>query len=321
MKKLYSLLLVVLLTVGVLAGCAEKKDQVNEENKTSVEKKTAEITYPLTLTDATKTKVTIEKKPEKIVSLIPSNTEIVFALGLDKEVVGVTDFDNYPEAATKKEKIGGQEINVEKIISLKPDLVLAHASWASNAEAGLQQLKDAGIAVFVVNDAQNFDQVFDSIDMIGKATGETVKANEIISGMKEKLEDIKAKASEIKEKKKVLVEVSPAPEIYTSGKNTFMDQMLRLINAENIANDQEGWIKIDQEAMIKRNPDVIVTTYGYYVKNPVDQVLTRKGWETVNAVKNKHVVDVDSDRVTRTGPRIVEGVEDLAKAVYPDIFK
>ena len=321
MKKLYSLLLVVLLTVGVLAGCAEKKDQVNEENKTSVEKKTAEITYPLTLTDATKTKVTIEKKPEKIVSLIPSNTEIVFALGLDKEVVGVTDFDNYPEAATKKEKIGGQEINVEKIISLKPDLVLAHASWASNAEAGLQQLKDAGIAVFVVNDAQNFDQVFDSIDMIGKATGETVKANEIISEMKEKLEDIKAKASEIKEKKKVLVEVSPAPEIYTSGKNTFMDQMLRLINAENIANDQEGWIKIDQEAMIKRNPDVIVTTYGYYVKNPVDQVLTRKGWETVNAVKNKHVVDVDSDRVTRTGPRIVEGVEDLAKAVYPDIFK
>lgn len=321
MKKLYSLLLVVLLTVGVLAGCAEKKDQVNEENKTSVEKKTAEITYPLTLTDATKTKVTIEKKPEKIVSLIPSNTEIVFALGLDKEVVGVTDFDNYPEAATKKEKIGGQEINVEKIISLKPDLVLAHASWASNAEAGLQQLKDAGIAVFVVNDAQNFDQVFDSIDMIGKATGETVKANEIISEMKEKLEDIKAKASEIKEKKKVLVEVSPAPEIYTSGKNTFMDQMLRLINAENIANDQEGWIKIDQEAMIKRNPDVIVTTYGYYVKNPVDQVLTRKGWETVNAVKNKHVVDVDSDRVTRTGPRIVEGVEDLAKAVYPEVFK
>ncbi|WML27025.1 ABC transporter substrate-binding protein [Neobacillus sp. OS1-33] len=321
MKKLYSLLLVVLLTVGVLAGCAEKKDQVNEENKTSVEKKTAEITYPLTLTDATKTKVTIEKKPEKIVSLIPSNTEIVFALGLDKEVVGVTDFDNYPEAATKKEKIGGQEINVEKIISLKPDLVLAHASWASNAKAGLQQLKDAGIVVFVVNDAQNFDQVFDSIDMIGKATGETVKANEIISGMKEKLEGIKAKASAIKEKKKVLVEVSPAPEIYTSGKNTFMDQMLRLINAENIANDQEGWIKIDQEAMIKRNPDVIVTTYGYYVKNPVDQVLTRKGWETVNAVKNKHVVDVDSDRVTRTGPRIVEGVEDLAKAVYPDIFK
>ncbi|MBT2696319.1 ABC transporter substrate-binding protein [Bacillus sp. ISL-40] len=321
MKKLYSLLLVVLLTVGVLAGCAEKKDEVNEENKTSVEKKTAEITYPVTLTDAAKTKVIIEKKPEKIVSLIPSNTEIAFALGLDKEVVGVSDFDNYPEAATKKEKIGGQEINLEKIISLKPDLVLAHASSAHNSEAGLQQLKDAGITVLVVNDAQNFDQVYDSIDMIGKATGETAKADEMIKGMKDKLAEIKAKAGEIKEKKKVLVEVSPAPEIYTPGKNTFMDQMLNIINAENIANDQEGWIKIDQEAMIKRNPDVILTTYGYYVKNPAEQVLTRKGWETVNAVKNKHVVDVDSDRVTRSGPRIVEGVEDLAKAVYPEIFK
>ncbi|MEH7307176.1 ABC transporter substrate-binding protein [Neobacillus drentensis] len=321
MKKLYSLLLVVLLTVGVLAGCAEKKDQVNEENKSSVEKKTAEITYPLTLTDATQTKVTIEKKPEKIVSLIPSNTEIAFALGLDQEVVGVSDFDNYPEAATKKEKIGGQEINLEKIISLKPDLVLAHASSAHNSEAGLQQLKDAGIAVLVVNDAQNFDQVYDSIDMIGKATGETAKAEEMITAMKDKLADIKAKAQKIKDKKKVFVEVSPAPEIYTPGKNTFMDQMLSIINAENIANDQEGWIKIDQEAMIKRNPDVIVTTYGYYVKNPKDQVLSRKGWESVSAVKNKNVVDVDSDRVTRPGPRIVEGVEELAKAVYPEVFK
>ncbi|MEH7073209.1 ABC transporter substrate-binding protein [Neobacillus drentensis] len=321
MKKLYSLLLVVLLTVGVVAGCAQKKDQVNEENKANVEKKSAEITYPVTLTDATDTKVIIEKKPEKIVSLIPSNTEIAFALGLDQEVVGVSDFDNYPEAATKKEKVGGQEINLEKIISLKPDLVLAHASSAHNSEAGLQQLKDAGIAVLVVNDAQNFDQVYDSIKMIGKATGETAKADEMITGMKDKLAKIKAKAGEIKEKKKVLVEVSPAPEIYTPGKNTFMDQMLSYINAENIANDQEGWIKIDQEAMIKRNPDVIVTTYGYYVKNPIDQVLNRKGWETVNAVKNKQVVDVDSDRVTRSGPRIVEGVEDLAKAVYPEVFK
>ncbi len=321
MKKLYSLLLVVLLTIGVLAGCAEKKDQVNEENKSSVEKKTAEITYPLTITDAAQTKVIIEKKPEKIVSLIPSNTEIAFALGLDKEVVGVSDFDNYPEAATKKEKVGGQEINLEKIISLKPDLVLAHASSAHNSEAGLQQLKDAGIAVLVVNDAQNIDQVYDSIDMIGKATGETAKADEMITGMKAKLAEIKAKAAGIKEKKKVFVEVSPAPEIYTPGKNTFMDQMISIINAENIANDQEGWIKIDQEAMIKRNPDVIVTTYGYYVKNPTEQVLSRKGWETVNAVKNKQVVDVDSDRVTRSGPRIIEGVEDLAKAVYPEVFK
>src|SRR4051812_40944284 len=198
MKKLYSLLVVVLLTLGVLAGCAQKNEQVKQENNTSVEKKSAEVTFPVTIKDAVDNKVVIEKKPEKIVSLIPSNTEIAFALGLDKEVIGVSDFDNYPEAATKKEKVGGQEINLEKIISLKPDIVLAHESSAHNSEAGLQQLKDAGITVMVVNDAQNFDQVYDSIDMIGKATGQTAKADEIITGMKDKLAEIKTKAGEIK---------------------------------------------------------------------------------------------------------------------------
>lgn len=321
MKKLYSLLFVLLLIVGALAGCAEKKEEVKPENKANVEKKTEQVSFPVTVKDALNHDVVIDKKPEKIVSLIPSNTEIAYALGLGKEVVGVSDFDNYPKDVTKKEKIGGQEVNLEKIISLKPNLVLAHASTAHNSKEGLQQLKDAGITVLTVNDAQNFDQVYNSILMVGKATGETKKAEELVTSMKEKLADIKEKAAGIKEKKKVLVEVQSSPDIYTTGKNTFMDEMLGSINAENIVTDQEGWIKIDQEAIIKRNPDVILTTDGSSVKDPVKHILSRKGWENVNAIKNKQVISVDSDRVTRSGPRIIEGVEDLAKAIYPEVFK
>lgn len=321
MKRIYSLLLIALLTLGVLAGCAEKQEQVKEDNKANVENKT-EAAFPVTIKDAKSNEVVLEKKPEKIVSLIPSNTEIAYALGLEKEVVGVSDFDNYPEGVKKKEKIGGMEVNLEKIISLQPNLVLAHASTADNSKASLQQLKDAGIAVLVVNDAQNFEQVYDSISMIGKATGESKKADELIQVMKEKLAEIKAQANDIKEKKKVFIEVSPAPEIFTTGNHTFMNEMLTMINAENLAADQEGWVQLDQEEIIKRNPDVIITTYGGYEKEkPAQQVLSRKGWENVNAVKNKLVIDVDSDRVTRSGPRIVEGVEDLAKAVYPEVFK
>ncbi|WP_462409696.1 ABC transporter substrate-binding protein [Neobacillus sp. Marseille-QA0830] len=320
MKKWYSLLFSILLTLGVLAGCGGQNSQPKEDNNTG-EKQTEQAAFPVTIKDAVDKEVTIKQKPEKIVSVIPSNTEVAFALGLGEEVVGVSDFDNYPEEATKKEKVGGMEINVEKIISLQPDLVLAHASSAHNSEAGLNQIRDAGIPVLVVNDAQNFKQVYDSILMIGKASGETKKAEELVSGMKDKLAEIKSKAANIKEKKKVFVEVSPAPEIYSPGKNTFMDEMLTAINAESVTADLDGWAKVDQEAIIQRNPDVIITTYGYYVDNPTEQVLSRTAWENVNAIKNKQVTDVDSDRVTRSGPRVIEGVEDLAKAIYPDVFK
>jgi iron complex transport system substrate-binding protein len=319
MKRLHWLLLALLLTIGGLAGCGESKDQVQKEK--NVEEKAEVKDFPVSIKDASDQVVKIEKKPEKIVSLIPSNTEIAFALGLGDEVVGVSDFDNYPEEVTKKEKIGGMEFNQEKVISLKPDLVLAHASTALNSQAALQQLKDVGIPVLVVNDAQNFEQVYDSIKMIGKATGQSENAEKLIADMKKRLAELKTKAAEIKEKKKVLIEVSPEPEIYTTGKNTFMNEMLSWINAENIAADQEGWIKMDQEAMIQKNPDVIITTYGYYVENPAEKVLSRKGWENVKAIKNKQVIDINSDRVTRSGPRIVEGVEDLAKAIYPEVFK
>ncbi|MBM7651294.1 ABC transporter substrate-binding protein [Neobacillus cucumis] len=319
MKKWYSLLLVVLLTIGVLAGCAGTTKPNEEGNQAKTENTTA--TFPVTIKDALGNKVLMKQKPEKIVSLMPSNTEIAYALGLGKEIVGVSDYDNYPKDTLKKEKIGGQQFNTEKIIALKPNLVLAHASSASIAKDALQQLRDAGIPVLVVANAQNFEQVYNSIEMIGKATGETKKAEEVIKGMKDKLADIKAKASSIKEKKKVYMEVAPAPDIYTTGKNTFMDEMLTTIHADNVANDQQGWIKVDQEAIIQKNPDVIITTYGYYVKNPTQQVLARKGWENVNAVKNKQVIDINSDLVDRPGPRVVEGVEELAKAIYPDVFK
>ncbi|GKU84666.1 ABC transporter substrate-binding protein [Niallia sp. NCCP-28] len=317
MKKLYSLLFALMLAVGVLAGCGETKTE-EKENVTQTE-----AAFPVTIKDAVDKEVVIDDKPEKIVSLIPSNTEIAFALGLGDEMVGVSDYDNYPKETANIEKIGGTEFNVEKIISLKPDLVLAHASSAHNSTEGLQQLRDAGIDVLVVNDATNFAGVYESIDMIGKATGETKEANELVDDMKEKMTDIKDKAAKTAEKdqKSVYIEVSGEPSIYTTGKNTFMQEMLDMINAKNVVTE-EGWIQVDQEAIIKANPDVIITTYGSYAtENPVDKVLDRKGWADVTAVKEKAVADVDSDTVTRSGPRLVEGVEELAKAVYPNEFK
>lgn len=322
MKKFYSILLASLLAVGVLAACGETKTEEKPSNESSKTEQTSQ-SFPLTITDAVGEEVVIEEKPEKLVSLIPSNTEIVFELGLGEELVGVTDNDTYPAEVADIEKVGGMEFNVEKIISLDPDVVLAHASSAHNSTDGLQQLRDSGIDVVVVNDAANFDDVYESIDMIGEVTGETEAATELVSSMKDKMDDIKEKATKIAEadKKSVYIEVSGEPSIFTTGTNTFMEEMLDTINAENIITD-EGWIQVDPEAIIAANPDVVITTYGSYSEvNPADAVIAREGWGEITAVKEKQIVDVDSDTVTRSGPRLVEGVEAIAKAVYPDVFK
>ncbi|MGE7604218.1 ABC transporter substrate-binding protein [Peribacillus sp. NPDC097675] len=318
MRKMCSLVFVLGLTISMLIGCSDiSKEGIEEKQSTQGENQS----FPLTIRDAVDEKVTIEQKPERIISLIPSNTEAVFALGLGKKVIGVSENDNYPEETKDIQKIGGMEIDTEMIVSLKPDIVLAHES-VHNSREGIQQLKDAGIPVLTVNDAQSFKDVYASLMMIGEATGELDKAKEIVTTMEKKVETIQEKAKTIKdeERKSVLVEVSPSPEIYTTGKNTFMDEMLGIISADNVSGGLDGWVKLDEESLIAANPDVIITTYGYYTGNPVKEVTGRNGWDNIKAVKNGAVFDVHSDLVTRSGPRLIEGVEELAKAVYPNVF-
>ncbi|WP_349407461.1 ABC transporter substrate-binding protein [Pseudalkalibacillus sp. SCS-8] len=321
MKRMSSLLTAILLVIGLLAGCgAEPTTSDSDKSESSNTGQAEQDNFPVTIKDALDHEVTINEKPERIVSLIPSNTEIAYDLGLSEEIVGVSDFDNYPEEVNEKEKVGGQEINVEKILSLNPDLILAHESGAQVASEALKQLRDSGINVIIVNETANFEEVYATIKMIGKATGQNEEAAKTIESMKEQLEGIQEKVAQVEEQKSVFIEVSPEPEIYTPGKNTFMNEMLALINAKNVSADIDGWAKIDQESVIQKNPDVIITTYGYYSENPKKQVLEREGWSNVKAVKNENVYDVHSDLVTRSGPRLVEGVEELAKAVYPEVF-
>lgn len=324
MRKLYALFLTLILSLGFFTGCGGSAEEQNNDKPNTSENQTVEqkeSVFPVTIKDALDNEVVIEEKPKKIVSLIPSNTEIAYELGLGEEIVGVNENDNFPEEVLEKEKVAGLDINIEKILSLEPNLVLAHESTAVSLETGLQQLRDSGIAILIVNDAQNIEDVYKSFFMIGKATGEEEKAETIVADMKAKIAEIESKAKGIKaeDQKTVFVEVSPAPEIFSVGVNTFMNEMLQIIHAKNVVTD-EGWIKMDPEAVIERNPDVIITTHGYYTGDPISNVVNRDGWQDITAVKNEQVVDVHSDLVTRTGPRIVQGVEELAKAIYPEIF-
>jgi iron complex transport system substrate-binding protein len=310
----------------VLSGCGDaaenndtdtNQDESPEQTEQSTEEEAA--AFPVTVEDASGEEVTIEEEAEAIVSLIPSNTEIAFALGLDERIVGVSEHDNYPEEALEKETIGGLELNVEMILSLEPDLVLAHPT---NPPEGIDQITDSGITVLTVNDATNFEQVYESIEMIATATGTEAEGEEIITSMQDDFSAIEEKASEIPEedKKKVFIEISPEPEIFTSGNNTFENEILETINAQNIAEDQEGWVELSEEAIVEQNPDVIILSYDF-VEDPVGEVLDRNAWQDTEAVKNEQVIQVDTDILSRPGPRLTEGAETLAKAIYPDVFE
>lgn len=326
MKKIWHVALASLLAVFLLAACGTtdkpetpKEDDAPKENAQKPEEDVVEVAFPITLTDAVGNEVTFEKAPTTIVSMAPSNTEILFGLGLADEIIGVNDYDNYPPEALEKDKIGSMPINVEAIVAMNPEIAFAHESALGMEEEALQQIRDAGIPVFVVENANDFDETYETIKTIGQATGKTEEAEKIISDMKAKVEEVLAKLAEVETKKTVFVETSPAPDIYTPGKDTFMDQMLNMVSAENISADQEGWFVMDPEEIVNRNPDVIIVMYGY-IDTAVEDVYARAGFDTITAIKEKQVNQVDENKTSRQGPRLAEGLEEIAKAIYPEVF-
>lgn len=317
---LFSFVLVFLLAILTACGTGkESNDAAKDAGTTDVSEEVAGA-FPLTITDDAGREVTIESEPETIISIQTSTTEILYALGAGDRLIGVSDYDNYPAEALEVQKVGGQDMDVELVLSLLPDIVFATDYHYRSHEPILKQFEEAGITVVVTGSASSFEDTYQTMNMIAEATGTSEKADEIISDMKERRAAIEEKAKEITDKKKVWVEVSPAPDIFTTGQNTFMHEMLETINATNAAEDQDGWVKLTEEEIVQLNPDVIITTYGYYVDNPAEQVLAREGWAEVTAVKEGQVFDVDSDIVTRPGPRLIQGVEALAKIVYPEVF-
>ncbi|WP_203249142.1 ABC transporter substrate-binding protein [Sporosarcina beigongshangi] len=312
----------------ILAACgtdnstdgAAKDDKIEEEPIEVVEEIVETEAFPVTFTDDAGREVTLDSEPQTMVSVQASNTEILYALGVGDRLIGVSDYCNYPAEALSVQKVGAQDMDAELILSLLPDIIFVTTYHHDTHGNILQQFEDAGITVVVTGSATTFDDVYKTMDMIAQATGTSEKADEIIDDMKDRRVAVEEKAKGITDKKKVWVEVSPAPDIFTTGKNTFMHEMLEAINATNAAEEQDGWVKMTEEEIVQLNPDVIITTYGYYIDNPAEQVLSRDGWAEVTALKNEQVFDVDSDMVTRPGPRLIEGVESLAKIIYPEVF-
>jgi len=278
-------------------------------------------TYPITLTDDLGREVTIEALPVKIISLAPSNTEILFALGLGDRVVGRTTYCDYPPEALEKEDVGGPSgtyIDVEKIIVLNPDFILAEEI---NSKEVVDTLEDLGFTVFGIK-STDLDDLLDDIRTVGKITDTEAEADALIDEMEGRIDAVTEETEGLSsEEKPRTFHISWHDPIYTSGSGTFIHDLVGKAGGVNIFADLEGWPVVDLEAVIGRDPEVIiVTAMGGTGSGTWEWVLTEPRLADVSARQNGRVYSVESNWVERPGPRIVLGLEQMAKYIHPEIF-
>lgn len=267
----------------------------------------AATSFPLTVTDALGRRVTLAAPPRRIISVAPSVTEILFALGLDRRIVGVSDADDYPpEAVAGKPRVGGVVLDVERILRLRPDLVLGAAGLQRGQ---LERLAAMGLPVVAV-DARTLPEVYEQIAVIARLTGTSGPAAAVVARLRAR-EILVREAVAGAPVRRVYVEIWGEP-LTTAGGDTFVSDLIARVGGVNVFADVRGWPQVSAEAVIRRDPQVIVVTYPQGLRS-----VARRRWP-VAAVRQARIAAIDASLVSRPGPRLVDGLAALARIVHPE---
>ncbi len=275
------------------------------------------FSYPITVTDSTGTSITFDKEPQRIVSCAPSNTEIIFALGKGDKLVGVTNYADYPEEAKKIEKIGKMTpLNAEKILSLKPDIVFCYGGFQLKEALKLREL---GLKV-VIFEPKTVEETLKTISIMGDILNARARAEEILSDFKRRLDVISSKVKSIPIDKRPKVFIGSMYEpIYSPGKGTFLDELIKIAGGRNIVTTT-GWSKISPEFVVKANPNVVIIPIGVMSMTNLDEAkkkLSQKEvYKNLKATKEGRIYFIDENLVFRPGPRLIEGIEKLYYFFY-----
>ena len=278
--------------------------------------------FPMEVIDQANRTVSINQPPEKIVSLAPSNTEIIYALGLEDRLFGVTEYCDYPEAAKQKPQIGGfNTVDIERVVEIQPDLILASNIHRDEV---VPQLERLGLTV-VVLDPWTIDEVLESINLVGRITGKVDEASHLTADMERRIRTVTDKTAALtdSQRPKVLYIVWHDP-LMTVSSETRIHELIVKAGGVNIASDLEGgYPTISLEAVIMANPDVIIagSEHGSGEDVPMQFALTEPRLAEVAARKNGRVYEVDSDLTSRPGPRIADGLERMAELIHPELFQ
>jgi iron complex transport system substrate-binding protein len=267
------------------------------------------------LTDEIGRKIKIPCPIKRIVSLAPSITEILFDLGLNEEIAGVTDFCDYPEAALNKPRIGGFiNPSIEKIVSLRPDLVIGTRD--GNRRETIQRLNDLGLSAYVI-DPKGFDGVMKTIKDVGEVVGRGNESRKIISNMMIKKEHL-VKLTQSLPKPRVFFQVGETPMV-TVGRETLANDLIRLAGGRSISEtDRMNYPIYSIEAVISKAPEIIIISSMESKKNYSNLIKMWQNWKSIPAVKRKAIYVVDSNLVDRPSPRIIEGLEAITRMIHPE---
>ncbi len=277
--------------------------------------------FPLTVTDDLGRTITIEKLPQRIVSLAPSNTEILFALGLGDKIVGTTDYCDYPEAAKSKPRVAGYiNPDLEKMVSQQPDLIIADAIHENTVLPALEKLD----LTVIVTSATSLDVVLNDIKLIGEITGKSKAAARLVDDLSERIQAVTTKTSELTPEQRpgVLYTIWYDP-IWTMGSGTFTDDLIWKAGGANIfSEDFEKSHVVSLEAIISKNPQIIIVsgmgTTGDLIYN---NIMKESRLAEVDAMRNSRIYKIsDANLIERPGPRVVDGLEEVAKFIHPEIF-
>ncbi|UTC83099.1 ABC transporter substrate-binding protein [Treponema denticola] len=267
--------------------------------------------------------ITLPAKVERIVSMAPSTTEILIDLGVADKIIAA-------DTNTQKDGLLKQNIpyfdmmkpDAEKLIALKPDVVFISGMSNAKGNTPFSPLIDAGICVVNIPSSSSIEAIYLDIAYIAAVVKQEGNGAKIIANMKKEIEAVRKKGASIAQDKKktVYFEIGAAPYMYSLGTGTFINEMIEIIGAQNILADQQKWVSVSDEMVLAKDPDVILTNVNY-IPNPIDEIMARSGWASLKAVKGKKVFGIDTNSSSRPNHNIIKALKEMAKAVYPEIYK
>jgi iron complex transport system substrate-binding protein len=276
----------------------------------------------LTFTDGLGREITLEAPAQRVVSLAPSNTEILFAIGAGSQVVGRDEFSDYPAEAAAVESVGGSfgEYSAEAIVALEPDLVLAAEI---NTPELVKQLEDLGLTVYYLKNPVTLEEMYTNLEIVGQLTGHD--AADLVASLERRVAAVDEKVAQAEARPTVFYEIdaSDASKPYTYGPGTFGDLLIQRaggVNLAALAGIADPYPQVSLEQIVTTNPTIIVLGDSMWGVTP-ESVAARAGWESIDAVKNDQIFPFDDNLVSRPGPRLVDGLEQLAKLLHPDLFE